>query len=61
MTELFNLQLFAEDAPAQGAESQETDPKSGEGKPAEKPAAVAHTNHLSAYSVKPQRVTAAHP
>lgn len=39
MTELFNLQLFAEDAPAQGAESQETDPKSGEGKPAEKPAA----------------------
>ena len=38
MTELLNLQLFAEDAPAQEAESQEA-PRGGEEKPAEKPAA----------------------
>lgn len=38
MTELLNLQLFAEDAPAQEAEPQEA-PKGGEDKPAEKPAA----------------------
>lgn len=38
MTELLNLQLFAEDAPAQEAEPQEA-PKGGGDKPAEKPAA----------------------
>ena len=41
MTELFNLQLFAEaeGTPYQEAEPQETDPKSGDGKPTEKPVA----------------------